>query len=99
MMYIVQIAVVVYVLWASIYYQWDAGAPAVTVVAILAAAVVTGVIDEIQQLPSRFIRMKERLFSLQDEPSRDIASLPRSSWHGSDTLEKRDRLRIEKDIG
>ena len=98
-MYAVQIAVVAYVLWASHYYQWDAGAPAVTVVAILAAAVVTGVIDEIQQLPSRFARLYSRIFRLKEETGREIASLPRSSWHGSDTLEKRDRLRIGKDIG
>ena len=99
MMYFIQICVFLAVIWASIYYQWDAGGPAVVVVAILAAAVVTGVIDEIQQLPSRFILMKERILGLKDKPGREIASLPRSSWHGSDSLEDRSRLRIGKDIG
>ena len=103
MMYFIQFCVFLAVTWSRIYYGWNEtvnhNGLAVGVVALLAAAVVTGVIDEIQQLPARLTRLHSRIFGLSDEPSRDITSLPRSSWHGSDTLEKRDRLRIGKDIG
>jgi len=40
MMYVVQIAVVLFVTWASIYYKWDAGGPAVAFVAIMSAMIV-----------------------------------------------------------
>jgi hypothetical protein len=99
MMYAVQIAVVVYVLWASVHYQWDAGSPAVTVIAILAAAVVTGVIDEIQQLPSRFIRMKKRLMGLKDESADEISGFLAPLRHPRNAIKDGRGLRIGKDPG
>lgn len=105
MMYFVQICAVLYVFWASIYYDWGDGKPngyAVSVVAFLAALLVTAIVIEIRLLPSRLARLRSsitrRLVGLKDELGREIASLPRSSWHGSDSLEDRSRLRIEKDI-
>ena len=99
MMYFIQIFVFCAVLWSSRYHGWYDGynGLAVNVVALLAAAVVTGAIDEIQQLPSRFSRLHDRIFGLKNEPRDDIACLPRSSWHVGDSTQQRSRLRIGED--
>ena len=97
MMYFIQICVFLAVTWSNIYYEWTTNGYVVGVLAILAAAIVTGVIDEIQLLPSRFARLHTRIFGLKHEPRDDIACLPRSSWHIGDSTEQRSRLRIGKD--
>lgn len=97
MMYLAQIAAVLAVTWASIYYQWETSGYAVAVVAFFAALLVTAIIIEIKLLPSRLARLRGRIFGLKDEPRREIASLPRSSWHVGDSTQNRSRLRISKD--
>ena len=103
MLYVVQIFVFLAVIWSSHYHGWDEAAGhngyAISVVALLAVAVVTGVIDEIQQLPSRFVRMKNRLFGLKDEPGDEIPSLLTPLRHPRNAIKDGRGLRIGKDPG
>jgi hypothetical protein len=98
MMYLIQIVAFSFVTWAGIHYEWTPNPYALGIVSVLGALLVTAIIVEIKLLPSRFARLHQRIFGLKDEPGREIASLPRSSWHGSNSLEDRSRLRIEKDV-
>jgi len=97
MMYVVQIAVVVFITWASIHYEWDAHGPAIAFVAIMAAAIVTGIIYELKLLPSRLARLCDRIFGLKDEPGDEIASLGAAFRHPRNTFEDRGRSRIGED--
>ena len=98
MMYLAQIAAVLYVTWASIYYQWETSGYAVSVVAFFAALLVTAIIIEIKLLPSRLARLR-RLVGLKDEPADEIPCLPRPARHSRDSLQDGRRLRIGKDPG
>lgn len=78
MMYLAQIAAVLYVTWASIHYDWYDGHPngyATAVVAFIAALLVTAIIIEVRLLPSRLARLRVRIFGLKDEPRDEITSL------------------------
>ena len=97
MFYVAQIATVIFVIWASIYYRWDAGGPAVTFIAIMAAMIVTAILDEIQLLPSRFALMRKRLFGLKDEPGDEIPGLLTAFRHPRYTFKDRSGLRVGKD--
>lgn len=98
MMYVVQICSFVGVTWLGIYYEWTPNPYVLAIVAFFAALLATAIIIEIKLLPARLSRLYRRIFPLENEPRREIASLPRSSWHSADTLEHRGRLRIGKDI-
>lgn len=97
MLYLAQAAAFTYVIWASIYYEWDAGPYAPGIVAMFAALLVTAIIIEIKLLPSRFARVHKRIFGLKDEPTGEITRLPRSTRHGDNPLEYRPGFRIGKD--
>ena len=99
MMYLAQIAAVLYVTWASIYYQWGTSGYAVSVVAFFAALLVTAIIIEIKLLPLRFARLRTRLVGLKDEPADEIPCLPRPARHSRYSLQDGRRLRIGKDPG
>lgn len=99
MIYVLQAAAFGYVIWASIFYEWNAGPYAPGIVAVFAALLVTAIIMEIQLLPARFSRLYRRIFGLKDEPTSEVPRLPRSFRHGDDPLQYRPRLRIGKDPG
>ena len=93
-MYVVQIAAVLFVTWASIYYEWNTTGPAVAVVALFAAAVATLAIVELKALPSRFTRLRSRIFGLKHEPGDEIASLGTAFRHPRNAVKDWGGLRI-----
>lgn len=97
MLYLLQVAAFSYVIWASIYYEWNAGPYAPSLVAFFAALLVTAIVMEIKLLPARFSRLHQRVFGLKNEPADEITRLPRSFRHGRNALEDRSRIRIGED--
>lgn len=97
MLYVLQIAAFGAVSYFGLRDHWTDNGYALTVVAFLAALLVTAIVIEIRELPARLSRVRGRLFGLRDQPSCQELSLTRSTRHVRNPLEEFSRSRIGED--
>ena len=94
MMKLLQIAIVAFVTWSSIHFEWHVGGYAIAFVSFFAALIVTCIIDELQSLLARFPWLRQRILGLQDKPRDEIASFTTATRHPRNTFQQRGRSRI-----
>lgn len=97
MMYVVQAATGLGVLWACYHYQLFSDGHGLGIVTVLAMLLVTAIFIEARLLPARIARMKARIFGLKNEAADEIPSLPPTRGHARNSLEDWTRLRISQD--